>query len=194
MIRRLYDWCIAVAQKRQAPWALGTVSFVESSFFPIPPDVILIPMALARPDRAWLYATICTVTSVAGGVFGYLIGWLLFDTVGQWLINLYGYGDKMAALRGQYAEWGVWIILVAGITPFPYKVVTIASGFASYSLPLFILFSIIARGIRFYAIAFLFHRYGTWARTILEERLTLWFWLFVTLLIGGFAGAWYILR
>lgn len=194
MLRRLYDWCLAIAQTRQATWALGTVSFAESSFFPVPPDVMLIPMALARPDRAYFYAALCTATSVAGGVFGYLIGWLLFDQVGQWLVDLYGYGDKMEAFRGYYAEWGIWIILIAGVTPLPYKVVTIASGFAGFSLPLFILFSVIARGLRFFLLAFILHRYGPWARNLIEERLTFWFWLFVTLLIGGFAVAWYLTR
>jgi membrane protein YqaA with SNARE-associated domain len=194
MLRSLYDWCLQMARSRHAVWGLGTISFAESSVFPIPPDVMLIPMALAEPRRAWRYATICTLASVAGGVAGYLIGLLLFDTVGQRVIEFYGYGDKMETLRGYYADWGVWIILIAGITPFPYKLITIASGFAGYNILAFILFSFIARGIRFYAVAFLFYRFGEQARAILEERLTFWFWLFVTLLIGGFALAWYLLR
>ena len=134
MLRRLYDWCIAAAGKPYATWLLGIVSFVESSFFPIPPDVMLIPMALARPDKACFYATVCTVTSVAGGLLGYLIGAVLYDSVGLWLIQLYGYGDKVEAFREAYAEWGAWIILLKGLTPIPYKIVTIASGFAGYNL------------------------------------------------------------
>src|SRR5215211_2291127 len=155
MLRRLYDWCIAAAGKPYAAWIMGTVSFAESSFFPIPPDVMLIPMSLARPDKAYYYATVCTLASVAGGVLGYLIGAVLYDSVGQWLISLYGYGDKVEAFREAYARWGTWIILLKGLTPIPYKIVTITSGFAGYNLILFILLSFVARGIRFYALAFL---------------------------------------
>jgi membrane protein YqaA with SNARE-associated domain len=144
MLRRLYDWCIAAAGKPHASWTMGTVSFAESSFFPVPPDVMLIPLSLARPDRAWSYATLCTWTSVAGGVLGYLIGAVLYDSVGQWLIQLYGYGDKVEAFRDAYARYGAWIILLKGLTPIPYKIVTITSGFAGYNLPLFIALSFVA--------------------------------------------------
>jgi membrane protein YqaA with SNARE-associated domain len=112
LLRRLYDWCIAAADKPYATWLMGLVSFVESSFFPIPPDVMLIPMSLARPERAWFYATVCTLTSVAGGVLGYFIGAVLYDTVGAWLIHLYGYGNKVEAFREAYAQWGTLIILI----------------------------------------------------------------------------------
>ncbi|HEX2215806.1 MAG TPA: YqaA family protein [Xanthobacteraceae bacterium] len=192
MLRRLYDWCIAAAEKRYASWALGTVSFTESSFFPVPPDVMLIPMALARPDRAYAYAGLCTLTSVAGGILGYLIGWLLYDTVGLWLISLYGYGDKVEAFRDAYAEWGSWIILLKGATPIPYKIVTITSGFAGYNFFLFVLFSFITRGFRFYLVAFLLYRYGAQARKIIEERLTFWFTMFVIVFIGGIVAALYL--
>ena len=170
MLRRLYDWCIAAADKPYAVWMLGIVSFAESSFFPIPPDVMLIPMSLAQPKRAWLFALVCTVTSVAGGVLGYAIGALLYDSIGGWIIQLYGYGDKVEQFRAAYAEYGSWIILLKGLTPIPYKLVTITSGFAGYSLGLFILFSIITRGARFYVLAFLLHRYGPRARAIIEGR------------------------
>ena len=132
MLRRLYDWCIAAAYKPTAKWIMGAVSFVESSFFPIPPDVMLIPMSLARPERAYSYAFLCTWTSVAGGVLGYAIGSVLYDSVGQWVIALYGYGDKVQAFRDAYNEYGAWIILLKGLTPIPYKIVTITSGFAGY--------------------------------------------------------------
>src|SRR5260221_11669206 len=138
MLKRIYDWCIDAAHKPYALWILGAVAFAESSFFPIPPDVMLIPMSLARPDRAWFYATICTLTSVAGGILGYLIGALLYDSVGGWLIQFYGYGDKVEAFRQAYAEWGAWIILLKGLTPIPYKIVTITSGFAGYNPLLFV--------------------------------------------------------
>jgi membrane protein YqaA with SNARE-associated domain len=133
MIRRLYDWCIGAASRPYATWLMGFVSFIESSFFPIPPDTMLIPMSLARPDRAWFYAHVCTLTSVAGGVLGYFIGAVLYDSVGSWLIAIYGYGDKVEAFREAYAAWGTWIILIKGVTPIPYKIVTITSGFAGYS-------------------------------------------------------------
>jgi membrane protein YqaA with SNARE-associated domain len=193
MLRRLYDWCLAAAEKRYAPWIMGAVSFAESSFFPIPPDVMQIPMSLARPDRAYYYATLLTVTSVAGGVFGYLIGALLYDSLGSWLIQVYGYGDKVEAFREAYAQWGAWIILLKGLTPIPYKLVTITSGFAGYNFLLFVLFSIITRGGRFFVLAFLLHRYGPWARTIIEERLALWTTIFAVVLIGGIVAALWLL-
>src|SRR5215510_5445988 len=192
MLRRAYDWCIAAADKPHALWLMGVVSFAESSVFPIPPDTMLIPMSLARPDRAWTYATVCTLTSVAGGVLGYVIGAYLYDTIGHWLIQLYGYGDKVEAFREAYARWGTWIILLKGVTPIPYKIVTITSGFAGYSLVLFVLCSIVARGMRFYFTAFLLHRYGPWARTVIEERLGFWFTVSVGVLLIGIVAAVYI--
>jgi membrane protein YqaA with SNARE-associated domain len=186
LVRRLYDWCVAAAGRREAFWLLGAVSFAESSFFPIPPDVMLIPMALARPDRAFYLAAWCSITSVAGGILGYAIGALLYDSVGAWLISLYGYGDKVETFRAAYAEWGAWIILLKGLTPIPYKIVTITSGFAGYNLGLFILFSVITRAGRFFVIAVLLYFYGAKAREIIERRLG--FWLFVSLatIVVGF--------
>lgn len=192
MLRRLYDWCIAAADKPYATWLMGTVSFVESSFFPIPPDTMLIPMALARPDRAWFYATVCTLTSVAGGVLGYFIGAVLYDSIGLWLIQLYGYGDKVDAFRSAYAQWGGWIILLKGLTPIPYKIVTIASGFAGYNLFLFVVLSIVARGMRFYVEAFLLNRYGPQARAIIEERLGFWTAVAAVVLVAGIIAALYL--
>ena len=192
LIRRLYDWCIAAADKPYATWLLGAVSFVESSFFPIPPDVMLIPMALARPDRAWFYATVCTVTSVAGGMLGYVIGAWLYDSVGLWLIQLYGYGNKVEAFREAYAQWGGWIILLKGLTPIPYKIVTIASGFAGYNLLMFVLLSCVARGGRFFLLAFLLNRYGAQAREVIEKRLTFWVTLGAIVLVAGIIAALYL--
>src|SRR5271169_5822670 len=192
MLRRLYDWCVDAAGKPHASWILGCVSFAESSFFPAPPDTMLIPMSLARPDRAWFFATVCTLTSVAGGVLGYVIGAYLYDSVGHWLISLYGYGDKVEAFREAYARWGTWIILLKGVTPIPYKIVTITSGFAGYSLGLFILFSIVARGTRFFLAAFLISRYGPQAREIIEKRLGFWFGISVAVLLAGIIAAVYL--
>jgi membrane protein YqaA with SNARE-associated domain len=192
MLRRLYDWCIAAAGKPHASWIMGAVSFVESSFFPVPPDVMLIPMSLARPDRAYFYATLCTVTSVAGGVLGYIIGAYLYDSVGLWLMQLYGYGDKIEAFREAYAEWGAWIIVLKGMTPIPYKIVTIASGFAGYPILPFILLSFVARGMRFYLLAFLLSRYGPQAREILEKRLGFWVTIGAVVLVAGIIAALYL--
>jgi membrane protein YqaA with SNARE-associated domain len=192
MLRRLYDWCIAAAHKPYAPWLMGAISFAESSIFPIPPDTMLIPMSLARPKKAWFYATVCTLTSVAGGVLGYAIGAYLYDSVGQWLIGLYGYGDKVEAFREAYARWGTVIILVKGLTPIPYKIVTITSGFAGYNPVLFIVFSVIARGTRFYLTAFLLNRFGARVRAALEERLTLWVTIGAVVLIAGIVAALYL--
>jgi membrane protein YqaA with SNARE-associated domain len=186
MLRRLYDWCVDAAGKPHAVWVLGAVSFAESSFFPVPPDIMLIPMSLARPDRAWLFATICTVTSVAGGLLGYFIGAVLFDTAGQWLIGLYGYAEKVEAFRAAYAQYGSLIILLKGLTPIPYKIVTITSGFAGFNLGLFIVLSIITRGARFFVEGFLLNRYGARARSIIEERLGMWVGLAALGVVVGF--------
>ena len=192
MLRRAYDWCIAAADKPYALWLMGAISFAESSFFPIPPDTMLIPMSHAHPKRAWTFATVCTLASVAGGVLGYAIGALLYDTVGHWLISLYGYGNKVEAFREAYARWGTWIILLKGLTPIPYKIVTITSGFAGYNIWLFIVFSIIARGLRFYLVAFLLNRYGEQARATIEERLGLWVTVGAVVLVAGIAAALYL--
>ena len=133
MLQRLYDKVIALSESPKALPTLAAVSFAESSFFPIPPDVVLVPMALAQPHKARLYALVCTVSSVLGGMLGYAIGAFLFDTVGHWLISAYGYGEGIDAFRAAYAKWGAWIILIKGMTPIPYKIVTIASGFAGYN-------------------------------------------------------------
>jgi membrane protein YqaA with SNARE-associated domain len=189
MLRRIYDWCIAAADKPYALWILGAVAFAESSFFPIPPDIMLLPMSLARPRRAWLFATLCTIASVAGGVLGYAIGALLYDSVGQWLINLYHLDGKVEAFRASYAEWGSVIILLKGLTPIPYKLVTITSGFAGYNIWLFILCSIIARGGRFFIVAIVLNRYGDFIRAEIEKRLGLWLTAFVILIAAGFVIA-----
>jgi membrane protein YqaA with SNARE-associated domain len=189
MLRRLYDRVLDLAAKPWAPTALAVISFVESSVFPIPPDVMLIPMCLAKPNRAFWYAGICTIASVLGGLLGYAIGALLYDTLGLFLIRLYGYGDKLETFRTAYAEWGHWIILIKGATPIPYKVITIASGFAGYSLFWFIVLSIITRGVRFYLLATLLYFWGEQARVFIERRLGLILFLFVVIFIAGFYAA-----
>ena len=186
MLRRIYDWCVDAADKPHAVWILGGVAFAESSFFPVPPDIMLLPMSLAQPKRAWLYASVCTVASVLGGVLGYAIGALLYDSVGHWLINLYGLGDKVEAFRASYAEWGALIILLKGLTPIPYKLVTITSGFAGYNIWLFILFSIITRGGRFFMAAIVLNRYGEWIKVRIERHLALSVAILAIVLVAGF--------
>jgi membrane protein YqaA with SNARE-associated domain len=189
MLRRIYDWCVASADKPYALWVLGAVSFAESSFFPVPPDIMLLPMSLARPKRAWLFAALCTAASVAGGMLGYAIGAVLYDSVGHWLISLYGLGDKVEAFRAGYAQWGAWIILLKGLTPIPYKLVTITSGFAGYNIWLFVLCSIIARGGRFFLVAVVLNRYGDPIRAEIEKRLGLWVAILAIVLVLGFVVA-----
>jgi membrane protein YqaA with SNARE-associated domain len=192
MLRRLYDWCIDAAGKTYATWLMGIVSFAESSFFPVPPDVMMIPMSLARPDKSYYYATVCTATSVAGGVLGYLIGMFLYDTLGHWVVALYGHGDKIETFRDAYRDYGAWIILGKGVTPIPYKIVTITAGFAGYSLGLFILFSVISRGARFFIVAFLINRYGARARAMIEERLGFWVTVSALTIVAGFVIVTYL--
>ena len=192
MLRRLYDWTLALAAKPAAPYALGAVSFAESSFFPIPPDVMLVPMALARPDRAWFYAILCTVTSVIGGLAGYAIGALLFDTLGQWLFQLYRLENGAEAFRVAYAQYGHWIILLKGLTPIPYKLVTITSGFAGYDLFWFVVLSIITRGARFCLYAALLGRYGPALKTLLDRHLGLVTGIVVGLVVGGLVAVRYL--
>lgn len=193
MLRALYDRTMGLAAHRHAGWALAGISFAESSIFPIPPDVLLIPMVLAKRARAWLYATICTAASVAGGLAGWLIGAFLFEAVGQPVLQFYGYTDQFAAFAERYNAYGAWIVFFAGITPFPYKVITIASGATGLSLPVFMLASLLARGLRFFIVAALLWWLGPPIRTFIEKRLGLLFTLFVILLVGGFVVARYML-
>lgn len=193
MIKQLYDWTLSLAGSRRALWALAGVAFLESSVFPIPPDILMIPMILAAPRRAWLIAVVALSASVAGGLLGYAIGFGLFETVGRPVLELYGGDAHFATFRERYAEWGAWAVLVAGITPFPYKVITILSGAAQLNLATFVAASIIARGVRFFALAALLWMFGDAARRFVERRLGLAFGLFMVFLIGGFVVARYFL-
>ncbi len=192
MLRPLYNWTMRLAEGKGAIRALGAISFAESSFFPIPPDVVLVPVVLANRDRAYQIAAWCTLTSVLGGILGYAIGALLFDTLGQWVINLYGYGEKMEVFRDAYREWGAWIILIKGLTPIPYKLVTIASGLAGYDFLWFVALSVITRGARFFLIAALLKAYGEPIRHFIEKRLELVTVVFLVLLVGGFIAIKYL--
>ena len=186
MIRSLYDWTLRMAEHRHALWVLACVSFIESSVFPIPPDVLMIPMILARPSRAWLIAGIALVSSVLGGMLGYAIGAFAYQEIGQPILAALGKGDAMVAFSTRFNDFGFWAVLTAGVTPFPYKVITIMSGWTAMPLGTFIATSILARGIRFFLVAALLWKFGTPVRDFIERRLGLMTVLFVLLLFGGF--------
>ncbi len=186
MLQRLYQRVLALSASPRAPWWLAVVSFAESSFFPIPPDVLLIPMALARPDRAWRLAGICTLASVAGGALGYLIGYALFDQLAAPLLHAYHYDAAFARFQATYAEWGLWVILVKGLTPIPYKIVTIASGAAHFNFLVFMAASLVTRGARFFVLAALLRRFGEPVRDFIERRLTLVTSAVAAGIVGGF--------
>ncbi|MBI3452403.1 MAG: DedA family protein [Rhodospirillales bacterium] len=193
MIRRLYDWLMRLAAHPRSLWAMAGVSFAESSFFPIPPDAMLVPMVLARPERAWVLAGVCTAASVVGGLFGYAIGYFLYETLGQFLISIYGYEDKFDAFRAAYNEWGLWIILIKGMTPIPYKLVTIASGLTQFDLVVFFLASVATRGVRFFLVAALLRQFGPPIREFVERYLTAVTTAFLVLVIGGIVAARYVI-
>ena len=185
-MRRLYDWTMSLARHRHAVPALAGVSFIESSVFPIPPDVLLIPMVLAERDKAFRIALVCTAASVLGGLLGYAIGVFLFEEIGRPVLEFYGYGPRFAEFQARYNDWGAWAVFIAGVTPFPYKVITILSGVTALDVFVFTLCSVAARGLRFYIVAGLLWYFGEPIREFIEKRLALLFWLFCGLLLGGF--------
>lgn len=185
-MRRLYNWTLSLAESPHALWALAIVAFIESSVFPIPPDILMIPLIIARPSQAFKIAAIATVSSVLGGLLGYFIGYGAFETVGRPVLEFYGkdaYFDEFAV---KYNEWGAWAVLMAGVTPFPYKVITILSGTTGLSLPVFIVASIVARALRFFIVASLLWKFGNPIRDFIERRLGFVFSAFVVILLGGF--------
>ncbi|MGJ8610350.1 MAG: YqaA family protein [Yoonia sp.] len=186
MIRRLYDWTLSLANSPYALWALACVAFIESSFFPIPPDLLMIPMIIATPRRAFLIAGVATVASVIGGMFGYAIGMFAFESIGQPILASLGKGHAMDEFSTQFNDYGFWAVLIAGLTPFPYKVITIMSGWTAMPLGTFIVTSIIARALRFFIIAALLWKFGAPIRDFIEKRLGLMFILFCVVLVGGF--------
>ncbi|ROU04001.1 YqaA family protein [Histidinibacterium lentulum] len=192
MLRRLYDWTITLGQTRYALWALAIVAFAESSVFPIPPDVLMIPMILAAPHRAFVIAALCTTASVLGGIAGYWIGFAAYDEIGRPVLESLGKGDAMEAFNVRFNDFGFWPVLIAGVTPFPYKVITIMSGWTGLPLATFVVTSILARGLRFFLVAWLLWYYGEEIRAFIERRLGLMFILFCLLLAGGFAAVTYL--
>jgi membrane protein YqaA with SNARE-associated domain len=188
LLRRLYDWTLSLAASPHALAALALVSFIESSVFPIPPDVLLIPMVIAAPARAFLIAGVCTAASVAGGAFGYFIGWGLFEQVGRPVLEFYGKDAYFEEFAERYNAWGAWMVLIAGVTPFPYKVITILSGATGLNFAVFMVASLIARGFRFFVVAALLWQFGPPIRAFIERRLGLMFTAFMLALAGGFAA------
>jgi membrane protein YqaA with SNARE-associated domain len=194
MLRRLYDWTLSLAASRHATKALAGISFIESSIFPIPPDVLLVPMVLADRDRWLRHAAICTIASVLGAYLGYAIGALLYDTVGRPVLAFYGMQQAFDDIAARYnSHWGTWAILIGAVTPFPYKVLTIFSGVTGLSLVTLTVFSIVGRGLRFFLTAWLLWRFGPPIRAFIEQHLGKLFTLFVIVLIGGFLGLRYVL-
>lgn len=194
MLRRLYDWVMGLAAHPQASLWLFVIAFMESSFFPIPPHIMLIPMVIADRAKAWRYAAIVTIGSVIGGVAGYLIGYGLFDQVGMPVLQFYGMGEKFKDFAANYNEYGAWIVFTAGVTPFPYKVITIASGVTGLNFWVFLIASIAARSLVFFVIAGLLYAFGQPIRVFIEKRLGLMFTVFLVLLFGGFIAIKYLVH
>jgi len=184
MFRKLYDWVFALARSRHATPALAVVSFAESSFFPVPPDVMLAPMILARPEKAYFYAFVCTAASVLGGILGYAIGFYLTD-LGLWLMSILGHSDGLEEFQHWFDRWGLAVILIKGLTPVPYKLVTIASGLAGFSFPVFVAASVATRGGRFFLEAWILRRWGPAMLAQVEKRLAMWSIIGIVVLVGA---------
>ena len=193
MLRRLYDWVMELAAHRHAEPLMAAVSFIESSVFPIPPDVMLMPMAFARPERAFRYAAVATVASVLGGLLGYAIGYFLYETMGRAIIEFYGLSAEFEEFAARYNEYGLAIVFFAGLTPFPYKVITIASGVTVLNLWQFMIASLVSRGMRFFLVAGLIFWFGPAIRAFIERYLGWMTLAFGVLLVGGFVAARYLL-
>lgn len=186
ILRRLYDWTLSLAETKYALIALAIVAFIESSFFPIPPDVLLIPIILAARERAFLIAGLCTIASVLGGTFGYWIGANLFESIGQPIFDFYGKADYVEAFKQRFNDNGAWAVLFAGVTPFPYKVITITSGATGLDFWVFTISSIVARALRFFIVAALLWKFGPPIRNFIEEKFGLVATVAIVLLFGGF--------
>jgi membrane protein YqaA with SNARE-associated domain len=191
-MKRIYDWMMEQARHERAPMALFWISFIESSFFPIPPDVMLIPMVIANRLKAWWYATVATIGSVIGGAFGYAIGFFFFEAIGLPILKFYGKAEGFEHFTSWFNEWGVWILILKGWTPFPYKVLTITAGVTHMPFLEFMLASVVARAMRFYLVAGLLYFFGEPIRDFIEKRLTLVTTVFVVVLIGGFVAIRYV--
>ncbi len=187
LFRKLYDWTLEKSKDPKAPWFLAIISFSESSFFPIPPDIILIPMVIAKRAKAWFFAFICTISSVLGGVAGYLIGYFFYLTIGEFIIELYSYQSEYSDFQSKYeGEIWLWFIFFAGLTPFPFKIITIASGAFKINVISFIAIALVSRGLRFYLVATLLKFFGNYIKAYIDKYFNLFTFVFFILLIGGF--------
>ena len=192
MLKSLYDWTMGLAAHKHAIWALAFIAFIEASVFPIPPDVLMIPLILAQPKRAWWIATVSLVASVLGGLLGYAIGAFFYDSIGAPILETLGKGDAVAEFNDRFNDYSFWAVLIAGITPFPFKVITILSGWTSMPLAIFVTTAIIARAFRFFIVAALLWKFGAPIRDFIEKRLGLVFTVFMILLVGGFFAVKYL--
>ena len=187
LLRKLYDWALEKSKDPKAPWFLAIISFSESSFFPIPPDIILIPMVIAKRAKAWFFAFICTISSVLGGVSGYLIGYFFYLTIGEFIIELYSYQSEYSDFQSKYeGEIWLWFVFFAGLTPFPFKIITIASGALKINMISFIAIALVSRGLRFYLVATLLKFFGNYIKAYIDKYFNLFTFVFFILLIGGF--------
>ena len=185
ILRNLYNWTLDKASHKKASWFLVLVSFTESSFFPIPPDILLIPMILAKRLKAWFYALIGTLSSIAGGLVGYAIGYFFYSSIGSTIIEIYGLSNSFNLFESYYNQYGIWIVIGAGFTPFPFKFITIASGVFNFNIALFVIAAMIARGLRFYLIATLLFIFGNAIKKLIDKYFNLLVSLFFILLIGS---------
>jgi membrane protein YqaA with SNARE-associated domain len=188
MLRRLYDWVMGLAASRHAPASLFAISFAESSFFPVPPDVMLAPMVLARPDKAWRYAALCTLASVLGGILGYGNGFF-FHGAAQQLLAVLGKPTALADAECWYRQWGSWVIVAKGFTPIPFKLVTITSGLLQFSFPIFIGACVLTRGARFFLVALVVKKFGPAMMPVIEKRLALFAGILIALLVIGLTAS-----
>ncbi|HYG85897.1 MAG TPA: VTT domain-containing protein [Azospirillum sp.] len=185
MLKPLYNWILQRAARKDAVWWMAGVSFAESSFFPLPPDIMLVPMCLAEPKKLWWYTNICAFASLLGGLFGYLLGYYLFESVGRLIIDFYNAQDSFVRFQEMFSLYGPWFLILKGVTPIPYKLLTITAGFAKLDLTVFMLCSVVARFSRFYMIAILLHFYGPQVQDIIEKRLTLVTTVLLVVVVGG---------
>lgn len=185
MLRPLYDWILRRSARPDAVWWMAGVSFAESSFFPLPPDIMLIPMCLAEPKKLWWYTNICAAASLLGGILGYAIGFYLFDSIGRLLFDLYGLWDAYYGFQHSFNTVGPWLLVLKGVTPIPYKLLAITAGIAKMDIVVFLLCSVVARFSRYYIIAVLLHFYGPQVQSIIEKRLMLVTTLLLVVVIGG---------
>lgn len=185
MLRRLYNWILARSTHKDAVWWMAGISFAESSFFPLPPDIILIPMCLAHPKRLWFYTNICALASLLGGFVGYGLGYLFFESAGRWLFDLYGLWDSYHAFKDAFTTFGPWFMILKGVTPIPYKLLAIMAGIAEMNLVIFALCSVVARFSRYYIGAILLHFYGPQVQQVIEKRLGLAVTLMIIVVVGG---------